>query len=827
MKMQRAGVLTAAIAVWTASLSPVTAYYHYNHYTPQGIIQEKFDLNQLPNRTLTFFVAEAEDLKYSTNDSLAAVLSQVRQAALAWNTADSELRVAFGGLTEQPQQATPHGLVVFEDIPPGWLAYSTRTVSEPVTGTAGAFVPITQGVVHLNRNLEQKPGPSYLEAFFTTVVHEMGHALGLQHTYTSSAMSTAVTRATSRLKPIDADDVAGISLLYPNRSVAGNYGSITGRVTSGGQGVHMASVVALKPGGFAISTLTNPDGTYRIDWLPSGTYWVYAHPLPPNPDMQLPKDAAGQDVPISEPFETLFYPGTRDPQNFTDVSVTGGGAASNIDFAVQRRASVSIYDVAVYSFIGQSAISPAYLDSTARVGTLAAIGTGLIGLDGQAVPGLSVRALGNWGNIYSTLAYDNTLAMYTTFQGTPTGPQHILFSLENDAYVLPAAVHLVNRPAPVVTAVTSNPDGTVTVAGSGMNGDSKVYIDGTPATVGVPFSGNEQAGTITVVPPAGASQQVASVAVYNSDGQNSMFTQSQNPPVSVYRAMDAPQATVTPNVLPAGVTSMVEVNGVNTSFADGQTTLGFGTSDVFVRRVWVLSRTRLIANVTVAPNAPTGATLANVITGFQVFVQPFGFQVQVANPRTPSVTLPLVNAYPGQSAIFPGAAVSLSGVNLAVSATGTTVTLNDQPASVLFASAGEVQFTIPAGLTPGPAILRLNNGVENAYPVVVQIDAPPVQVNAVLSSSNVPLDASHPAQAGDVLNIYLSNLDLAAASNPSRVLVRVGAIEMPALVIVQAPGQTGVYLAHIILAAGATGQLPVTVSVDGRAPSAPFYIAVR
>ncbi|HWQ52541.1 MAG TPA: IPT/TIG domain-containing protein [Bryobacteraceae bacterium] len=810
---------------WAASLSPVAAYYHYTHYTPQGVIQEKFDLSQLPNRTLTFFVAQSENLTYSPNDSLPAVLSQIRQAAQAWNATDSELRVAFGGLTQQPPQATPHGLVVFEDIPPGWLAYSTRTVSEPATG--GTFVPITQGVVHLNRNLEQKPGPSYLEAFFTTVVHEMGHALGLQHTYTSSAMSTAVTRATSRLKPLDTDDAAAISLLYPNHSVAGNYGSIAGRVTSGGQGVHMASVVAIRPGGSAVSALTNPDGTYRIEWLPAGTYWVYTHALPPNPDMQLPKDAAGLDVPASEPFETLFYPGTRDPQYFSGIAVTGGNAVADIDFAVQRKTSASIYDVAVYSFIGQTAISPAYLDSTARIGTLAALGTGLIGTDGKAVTGLGVQALGGWGNIYSTLAYDNNLALYMTFQGMPTGPQHILFSLPNDAYVLPAAVHLVNRPAPVVTAVVSNPDGTVTIAGSGMNSESKVYIDGTPATIRVPFSGSEEAGTITVVPPAGASQQVAAVAVYNSDGQNSMFTQSQNPPVAAYGITDAPHVTVTPNVLPAGVTSMVEVNGINTNFADGQTTLGFGSSDVFVRRIWVLSPTRLIANVTVAPNAPAGPTVVNVITGFQVFVQPFGFEMQAANPGTPSLTLPLVNVNPGESAIYPGTAVSVSGVNLAAFNIGTTVTLNDQPASVLFASPGQVQFIIPAGLRPGPAILRVHNGVGNVSPVVVQIDAVPVQVNAVLSSGNVSLDVSHPAQAGDVLNVFLANLDAAVASNPSRVRVRVGAIEMPALVIVQAPGQTGVYLAQIILASGATGQVPVTASVDGGAPSAPFYISVR
>src|SRR5207249_1866364 len=121
---------------------------------------------------------------------------------------------------------------------------------------------------------------SYYDSFFLTAVHEFGHALGLQHTLTSGVMSTAVTRATTKAAPLSPDDVAGISALYPAGAFLAEMGSITGRVTLGGGGVNLASVVALSTSGVAVSGMTNPDGTYRIEGIPPGQYYVYVHPLP-------------------------------------------------------------------------------------------------------------------------------------------------------------------------------------------------------------------------------------------------------------------------------------------------------------------------------------------------------------------------------------------------------------------------------------------------------------------------------------------------------------------------------------------------------------------
>ncbi len=92
---------------------------------------------------------------------------------------------------------------------------------------------------------------------------------GSNAAFTSSAMSQATTRTTSLVRVIDADDVAGISVLYPAASFSSQFGSISGRVLfTNGQPVHLASVVAIRSGASAVSAFTNPDGTYRIDGIP-------------------------------------------------------------------------------------------------------------------------------------------------------------------------------------------------------------------------------------------------------------------------------------------------------------------------------------------------------------------------------------------------------------------------------------------------------------------------------------------------------------------------------------------------------------------------------
>jgi len=98
-----------------------------------------------------------------------------------------------------------------------------------------------------------------------------------------------------------------------------------------------------------------------------------------------------------------------------------------------------------------------------------------------------------------------------------------------------------------------------------------------------------------VLPPDGASGQNSTITAFEADGQNSMFLQSGSPVIYPYASSNAPQiAGVSPAALAAGgnadgTASLIDITASNTNFISGQVTLGFGTSDISVRHIWVLS----------------------------------------------------------------------------------------------------------------------------------------------------------------------------------------------------------------------------------------------
>ena len=808
-RFRPAKLAALAVALLTVGPVPSPAYYHFIHYLKSGNAPEKFDLSALPNKTVTFFVSESGPTTYSQNDTFNSVLSQIQQATLVWNgVASSDLRVSFGGLENvATPQNTPGGDVLFEDLPPGVEGFGgPTTLASPATAANGSqFFPVVRSVVHLSLNLTLPPGPSYDQSFLMTTIHEMGHALGLQHTFTSASMSQATTRATTLSHPVSADDAAGISVLYPNANFA-QFGSITGKITAGGKGVHLASVVAIQSGADAVSAVTNQDGSFRMDGVPAGQYAIYVHTMPPDADVYGPWNADGTVAAPSGAINSLFYPAAKTFTQATPVSVKAGTVSSGINITAVTRASVPLYDGQVYGYFNNYAIeiTPAFVTisaNSANAANATPVVASLVGLgSNEPATGLSVEMPGGAVSIASngivpfTASGFTYAALYLNFAATAQpGPQHIIFDTPDYIYVLPSAMYLTQNGPPTVTAVTSNGDGTLTVTGTNWATAALLYFDGLPATI---VSLDPIGGSAVVVPPAGANGQQSTLTAYNPDGQNSQILQSADPascqaqavPPSPlgqscavtysYGNLPTPAiASITPSSLPAGAEATIDITSTNFSFTPGLTTIGFGTTDITVQRIFVLSPNHAQVNVSVSATAALSTSDVSAIFGFQIATAPAAFQITPQITGFPTPNPSLINASAGLTGSYAGAVVSLYGTNLAVPDAMPSITIGGQAAAIFYASPTQINLQIPAGLPSGPAIMTLINGVRIAYPITVNIDPPPAAITAIQDSTGAYISGANPARDGEVLIITLTNFAQAGVNiNPNRVQASVGGV---------------------------------------------------
>jgi uncharacterized protein (TIGR03437 family) len=460
-----------------------------------------------------------------------------------------------------------------------------------------------------------------------------------------------------------------------------------------------------------------------------------------------------------------------------------------------------------------------------------------------------VRKLAPNGTI-STVAGNGTNA-YGGDSGPATSaqlyaPNGVVVDASGNLYITDTQNHRVRQVAPGGTITT--------VAGSGAPGLSG---DGGPATsarfnhprgvavdrVGNVCVGDEWNNAVRLLTPAGTK---AVLTVRSTHTANFVFGQSGTYTLSVTNAISAGAtsgAVTVTNLLPAGLT----VRSISGS--------GWTCSGSSCTRSDALSGGASYPPITVTVNVSATA-LAQVTN--QVSVSGGGAATTGSADLTLIVARQITGVVNGASfagAPSPGSVATIFGGGLAsasesaatvplpVSVAGSGVTINGTAAPLWYVSPQQINFQLPADVTPGPATAVVTSGGAPTAPFSFTVPrvAPGVIVygnnRAVAVNPDYSLnDADHPAAPDSVITVYLTGigpLDNPVATNtqtPSQPLSRptlaaavtIGGQNAPIVFLGLTPGGIALAQANVTVPSLAAGDYPVVVTIGGVSSNGPL-----
>jgi len=307
-------------------------------------------------------------------------------------------------------------------------------------------------------------------------------------------------------------------------------------------------------------------------------------------------------------------------------------------------------------------------------------------------------------------------------------------------------------------------------------------------------------------------------------------------PTFTYASPNNPSISITPATVTAGTDTMIEVDGLNTNFADGQTVIGFGSSDVAVRRIWIVAPGKALLNISINPGATPGLVTVTADTGVQAVTLTAGLQISPAAAQQISLRVPVLNVATGLPGVPTGGTAVIAASGLPANLAGWSLTIAGVNVNFSLDSNSNLRAVVPGTIPLGPAVVQLVSPNGNAIaPILFNVDAQPPVIQAAYdqgtSSTLVFIDALHPAAPGDVITMDVANLyGSAPPVPPSSVHISVGGVDHVATslnAVLQFDLISNVTRLQFTLALGlpAGSAQPTTVRVGTRV-SAPYTLYV-
>jgi hypothetical protein len=224
----------------------------------------------------------------------------------------------------------PTGAEPFDDDDMSVLGFQNQPAMERVLGATGFLIDVLTGEIlesdiFFNSAFAWSTLTAGDPARFdleSVALHEIGHFLGLGHSMVgetelrpdgtrrvlaSSAVMFPIAfgRGITLDRELQADDIAGVSHLYPDGDFRASTGAARGRVVRNGTGVPGAHVVAFNPatGALVAGFSLNGEGEFEIDGLTPGPHVIRVEPL----DDADRDSFFGRADPVDVNFQVTFH----------------------------------------------------------------------------------------------------------------------------------------------------------------------------------------------------------------------------------------------------------------------------------------------------------------------------------------------------------------------------------------------------------------------------------------------------------------------------------------------------------------------------------------